>query len=176
MLAVRAARKFSAAVGSGGGGGQWRGALWSRLMNEIRRFYRSMTGPWDHPLRPVGQSTRARVGAGAMDGGSIDRPVPLNSPARARALYNTANHARDSSRYLLRQCASRTTDAMLGVGRCPLIEANGIRPRRCRPCLFLDSVARPLPCYLWIVDVPSLMRARPPRRPPVAAEVRRVTR
>jgi len=69
------------------------GALWSRLMNTIRRFYRSTTGPRDCAVvRSARGSARRR----------IDRPPePLNSPGPG-ALYYTANHVPDSSRYLLR--------------------------------------------------------------------------
>jgi len=129
------------------------GALWSGLMNAIRRFYRSTTahapraGPPPPPPPPSSSSRTARgsrESAAAAAQRRIDRArgAPLNSLSRARpparraargaALYYTANHARDSSRYLLgpRRAAPRRARDVARVGRCPLIEANGVRPRR----------------------------------------------
>jgi len=67
--------------GLGAASARWRpatdGALWSRLMNAIRRFYRSTTGPRD---RAVVRSARGSAQR------RIDRPPePLNSPGQSPA-------------------------------------------------------------------------------------------
>ena len=129
------------------------GALWSRLMNAIRRFYRSTTGPRDH-RRPFGQSARGSATR------RIDRPpAPLNSAARP---------ARCTTRRIIQIfIVLREVERDRRSSRCLLIEANGIRPpRRCRP--FLELVSR----YLAICGSSTFLSAALARPPTTTATQR----